>query len=941
MLLLVAIIGPVLGALIAASLCKAFPKKAGWILASIPAVIFVGLLTQVGSLNGLQAESVSFAWVPSLGVDFQLQLNGLGLLFALMIPGVGAFIFVYAGGYLHGHPLSGRFFTFLMLFMTGMMGIALSDNLIVFFVFWELTSISSYLLIGFNHEDEAARKKALQALLVTGFGGVAMLAGFILLATAGGSYQFSTLIAQGASLAQNPLAQAALPLLLLGAFTKSAQFPFQFWLPNAMAAPTPVSAYLHSATMVKAGVFLLFKLSPIYGGTPAWSITLITCGTITLLLGAVTGLFQRDLKRILAFTTMSVLGMLVLLIGIGGELALKSAILFMLGHALYKATLFMTAGNVDHGTGTREVTLLGGLRKAMPLTALAAGLAALSKGGFPPLLGFVSKEYVYKASIDLASLAPVLTGIAIVGNAMLLALAFKAGVHPYWSSAAKPGLGKSYSSLLPHTPHEVPFSMWIGPIILASLGLTFGFLPTEWISNLIGPALSISSGVATTVKVSLWHGFNLPLLLSLVTMALGILIYLAREHFWKKQRIGTRIERRSTERAYEFAFHQFVEKSKEVTLLLQNGSMRFYLWVILGVSGLLLSYKLLALGGLPAFPSTEGISILNTTITIAIVLGALVAAAARSIVNALAGLGVVGFGIALVYGFNGAPDLAITQIVVETLTVAFMLYAVLKLPSFKRYSKKSLRIQDAIFASCGGIIVFLLVLKSSALELAPTISNQLSEWSYPLAKGRNIVNVILVDFRALDTFGEIAVLGIAALGVSICLRPHLDRRQLSADDNLIFRVGANALLLTCIALSIVALYRGHNEPGGGFIGGLILAAGFILYAMAFGEKAARTKLRASPINYIGFGLALALVSGFFGPMTGKPFMSALWLPDFTLPLLGKVHLGTPLLFDVGVFLCVVGFTLQVVFNLQASSSDLPKRAVTSAKVEKKEPANCL
>lgn len=928
MLLLSAVLTPILGSLLASPLSKVAGKRLGWALATIPASLFIALLLQVGSLDLTGSQSISYNWIPGLGVNLDLRLDGLGLLFALMICGVGSFIFAYAGGYLENHPQKGRFFAFLMLFMTGMMGIATADDIILFFVFWELTSISSYLLIGFNHEDIASRKKALQALLVTGFGGVAMMAGFILLAIAGGSTQLSVLIAQGPELAQHPLAVAALPFILLGAFTKSAQFPFQFWLPNAMAAPTPVSAYLHSATMVKAGVFLLFKLSPLYGQSPLWTYALVGCGAITLLLGAITGLFQRDLKRILAFTTMSVLGMLVMLIGLGGEMALKSALLFMLAHALYKATLFMTAGNVDHGTGTREVTFLGGLRHLMPLTALAAGLAALSKGGFPPLLGFISKEYVYKASTNLDAFATTLTVIAIVGNAMLLALAFKAGIHPYWSKPLEPAKGKTYSRFLPHTPHEAPVSMILGPLVLGITGLAFGFLPSSWISSLVAPALSNTLGVATEAKVSLWHGFNLPLLLSFVTLVSGILIYLAREHFWRKQAVGKEIEKKSTERVYDYTFAQFVEKSKELTLFLQNGSMRSYLWIILSVSGALLAYKLIVLGGMPSMPDPSSITFLNTTIAIVIAVSAIYAAAARNLLEATAGLGFVGYSIALVYGFNGAPDLAITQIVVETLTVALLLYAALKLPSMRNYSSNRNRIFDAIFASLGGLIACVIVLKSSAIEIAPTISTQLSEWSYPLAKGRNIVNVILVDFRALDTFGEIAVLGVAALGVSICLKPVLARSSNTNDPGLIFQFGARILLPLCVALSLIALYRGHNEPGGGFIGGLIFAAGFILYGMAFGGQAARRKLKASPTVYIGSGLLVALVSGLFGPAIGKPFLSALWLPDFTLPLLGKVHLGTPLLFDVGVFLVVVGFTLQVVFNFQSASNS---PAITSKK----------
>ncbi len=923
MLLLSAILFPLIGALLASPLQKPLGRYLGWTLAAIPAVLFIALIAQVGSFDLLGAKTVSYSWIPELNIGLDFRLDGLGLLFALMITGVGTFILAYAGSYLENHPMKGRFFSFLLLFMTGMLGIASADNIILFFVFWELTSISSYLLIGFNHEDLAARKKALQALLVTGAGGVAMMAGLILLAAAGGSYKFSVLIAQGTELASHPLAGYALPLLLLGAFTKSAQFPFQFWLPNAMAAPTPVSAYLHSATMVKAGVFLLFKLSPVFAASTLWVYSLVICGAITLLLGAITGLFQRDLKRILAFTTMSVLGMLVMLIGLGGEIALKSALLFMLGHALYKATLFMTAGNVDHGTGTRDVGFLGGLRFAMPLTALAAGLAALSKGGFPPLLGFISKEYVYKASSGLESVAPLLTGIALVGNALLLALAFKAGVHPYWSKAREAVKGQSYSRFLPHAPHEAPVSMILGPLVLAISGLAFGFLPSSWTSALIAPALSNTLGIATDVKISLWHGFNLPLFLSAATLVAGLLVYLAREYFWKKQLLKRDIENKSTERIYDYAFANFVEKSKELTQILQNGSLRFYLWVILAVSGLLLSYKLILLGGLPTVPNLEGITVLNTAITIAIIVAAFYTTQAINLIKALAGLGVVGYGIALIYGLNGAPDLAITQITVETLTVALLLYAALKLPSMKRYSSKTSRRWDAIFALLGGGLVTLLVLKASNLELASTISTQLSEWSYPLAKGRNVVNVILVDFRALDTFGEIAVLGIAALGVVLCLQKAdtgKERAKPAEPSGLIFQTGARILLPLCVAISLIALYRGHNEPGGGFIGGLIFAAGYILYGMAYDGRSARKKLRAAPSVYIGTGLLLAIISGLLGPMSGQPFMTALWLPDFSLPMLGKVHLGTPLLFDVGVFLTVIGFTLKVVFSFQSSAN---------------------
>jgi len=922
MLLLLTLALPTLGAALSALL----PGVRGRDIGLASGASFAGLLTThlYFTLSSEGAPSpFNATWVPQLGIDFALRSGGLSQLFALVILLVASCLFPYAGGYLDQHPQRRRFFSYLLLFTAAMLGIVLSDNLIVLFVFWELTSISSYLLIGFKHEDAKARSKALQALLVTGSGGVAMMAGFILLAAAGDSYLISDLVAQGHSLAQHPLAAYALPLLLLGAMTKSAQFPFQFWLPNAMAAPTPVSAFLHSATMVKAGIFLLFTFSPIYNGTPLWNLTLTATGAITLLLGAITGQFQRDLKRILAFTTMAVLGLLTMLIGLGSDMALKSALIFLLGHALYKATLFMTAGSVEHGAGTREVTLLGGLRSAMPLTALAAGLAALSKGGFPPLLGFLGKEYVYKASSGLEFAAPWLTAIALAGNAMLLSLAFKAGLHPFWSKPIHPSADKPWSRLLAHKPHEAPLCMAIGPLVLATTGLAFGLFPSAWSDTLIAPALGGAAGQELTVKIALWHGFSLPLLLSMLTFVLGISIYLSREALWRRESFGRAIERRSTERIYELSFAQFVQKSRSMTLLLQNGSMRSYLWIILSATAALVLAGFVQLGGAPSLPEAKAVGPLPLAISVVIVVSGIVAATASNLLKALAALGLVGYGIAMLFAYFGAPDLAITQLVVETLSVALLLFAALKLPRMRRLSSQPQILADAILACVFGALSFMLVLKASTLELAPTISEQLAAWSYPLAKGKNIVNVILVDFRAIDTFGEIIVLSVAAVGASLCLdklttgKLKLARPPIPSSP--ILRTGARMLLPICIALSLLALYRGHNSPGGGFIGGLIYASGFLFYSMAFGFEAMRKRLAISPKTYIGVGLIVALASGFFGPAAGLPFMTGMWLPAFTLPVLGAVHLGTPLIFDIGVFLAVIGFALQVVYSLQRAA----------------------
>lgn len=937
MLLAFAIIAPLAASLLAGFITHRFSRFAPLALAAIPALLFAGFAGQIGAIGFGSTQAISLPWVPSLDTSIDLRLDGIGLIYALMITGIGSFIFLYAGGYLPQDPRErGRFYTYISLFMTGMLGLVLSDNIILLFIFWELTSISSYLLIGFNNESAEARRKALQALLVTGSGGVALLAGLILLGTVAGTYRLSEIVAQGSDLSSAPLAAAALPFILLGAFTKSAQFPFHFWLPNAMAAPTPVSAYLHSATMVKAGIFLLFKLYPVYGTTALWTTVLPLCGAATLLLGAITGLFQRDLKRILAFTTMAVLGILVMLIGVGGELALKSALLFMIGHALYKATLFMTAGNIDHATGTRDVRILGGLRTIMPLTALAAGLAALSKGGFPPMIGFLGKEYVYKASSSLAGAAPLITLIALLGNALLLALAFKAGIHPYWAKPNAIENGKPYSRFLPYTPHEANTFMVAGPLVLTGLSLAIGLFPQLLSNSLIAPALSETIGRPAPVALSLWHGFSLPLLLSACTVALGLTVYAVREKLWKNESVAGKIAERDTENIYNYAFAQFVAQSKRITYSIQNGSLRFYLWTIIVAAGSLVVYKLLALDSIPYQLSFDNINVFHLAMGLSMLVAIAYAAFAKTLFKALAGLGLVGYGIAILFAINGAPDLAITQVIVETLAVALLLFASLKLPHFRQLSSTRTRLLDTSLAIMCGIVATAMALKATQVQLSPAISNTLANWSYELAKGKNVVNVILVDFRALDTFGEIAVLGIAAIGISICL-PRSGLAYGSSDllegksRSLILSVGAKLLLPTCFIFSLLALYRGHNEPGGGFIGGLILAAGIVLYAFAMGTNQARAKLKLPGLSWVAIGLIVALCSALMGPLAGQAFMSGLWLPAFTLPVLGNIHLGTPLIFDIGVYCVVLGFATQTAFSfLDASVAECP----TQSKIDK-------
>lgn len=895
---------------------------AAW-LSIVPAFLFAVFLYLTETVINLGPIEFKAAWVAGLDVDFILRLDGLALLFALLITGIGSLIVLYASGYMADDRGLNRLLAFLLMFMGAMLGVVLSDNLILLFVFWELTSVSSYLLIGFKHEYKESRWKALQALLVTGAGGLCLLGGFILLGIVGGTFQLSELLQRGEIVLESDWLVPIVVLILLGAFTKSAQFPFHFWLPNAMAAPTPVSAYLHSATMVKAGVFLLARFNPLLGDVLLWEVALLVTGTFTMLYAAGRGLFETDLKRILAFTTLGVLGGLVMLLGVGTDLAIKSAMLFLFGHALYKASLFMVAGNVDYATGTRDVRRLAGLRKIMPFTMVAAALAALSKAGFPPFVGFLGKEYVYKTGLAVENLDTILVSAAFLANVVFMALAFKVGLHPFWHKANdESGLDQVNLS----DAHEVPKSMWFGPLVLAFSGLLFGLLPGLLATPLISAASGAVAGEAFQVRIELWQGFKLPLYISALTLIVGYLLYRGRFLIWRNPSSGDWLRRLDTEVLYNGIYAGFVKASKWQTQVLQNGSLRNYLLVIIGSTTLILLVKLVDLGTESLVGLGSAISFFEVALSLVMVCSALLAVTTRSRMNALVSLGVVGLGVALIFAIYGAPDLALTQILVETMTVALFMFVVYYLPPFRRFSSKSARWVDAAFSAVFGFVMVWLILKSMSLQFSPPISEQLVEWSYPLAKGRNVVNVILVDFRAMDTFGEIVVLAIAALGVWLCLDVS-QKTESSAGigtpvesdikpSSLLLSIGAKCLLPVFLFIALVALYRGHNDPGGGFIGGLLAASGFILLSLADGVPVARRVLRISPKGLMALGLVVALLSSLLGPIAGVGFFEGLWLPSFSIPVLGAIHLGTPLLFDVGVFLTVVGFALQVAFSLE-------------------------
>ena len=761
--ILVAVLSGFAVALAAPWLTRWLGDRVGWVIALLPLSITVYLLTFIPDLADGGSVHYSFAWIPILDVYLSFQIDGLGLVFALLIAGIGTLIMLYGGGYLHGHHHLGRFYLFILMFMASMLGVVLADNIITFFIFFELTSLTSYLLIGFSHNAQASRYSARQALLVTGIGGQMLLVGLILMAIVGGGWEFSVLTEQADVIQDHALYLPIMLLILGGAFTKSAQAPFHFWLPGAMAAPTPVSAYLHSATMVKAGVYLMARVNPTLGGTDIWQFVLVTFGAATMLLGAYLAVQRTDLKQLLAYTTVSSLGTLTMLIGIGTEIALKAAMVFLVVHSLYKGALFMVAGTIDHETGTRDIRLLGGLRKLMPLTAIGAGVAALSMAGIPPLFGFIGKELVYEAALDLNTLAIVLAIVAVASNILMVVVAGITGIQPF--------IGEEKET--PKHAHEGPPSLYLGPLVLGALSLGIGLVPALVDTRLVEPAVSAIAGDPVEVSLYIWHGFNVMLAMSVITVLLGAVAFAGRNQVRAISSQTHVLGRIGSEAVYDRLLHLLDWVSKNQTKIIQNGYLRFYFLTIVVVLIVSALYPLAAYGDIRLAGDLGDIRFYEWGVVIIVILGALMAVKAQSRLAAVAALGTVGYGVATIYILYGAPDLAMTQILVETLTVILFVLVLYRLPQFATLSKVGSRIRDAIIAGAGGLLMTILVLVVSNERFYDSISEFHAEESYPSAFGRNVVNVILVDFRAIDTFGEIIVLAVAGIGVYALLRLRL------------------------------------------------------------------------------------------------------------------------------------------------------------------------
>jgi len=744
----------ILVSLLAPLLYRQF-RRFSAVLAVFPLAIFIQLCLVIPAIVTGETLQMTVPWVPGLGLSLNLRLDGLSLVMALLISGIGALIVVYGGAYLHGHPFLGRFYSLVILFMTAMLGVVLSSNALLLFVFWELTSISSFFLIGFEHQKANARAAAWQALLVTGSGGLAMLAGFALLAKITGSFEISRWIESSATIITDPLANAAFFLVLLGAATKSAQFPFHFWLPNAMEAPAPVSAYLHSATMVKAGVYLLARLFPVFGQMALWPVVITALGLLTLVSGALLALAQTDMKRLLAYTTISALGSMVFFLGLGNELAIKTAVIVLIAHALYKGALFLVAGGVDHGTGSRDIAVLGGIGRAMPFTAAAAGLAGLSMAGLPPLLGFIAKELMYETTLD-AALPGLLTGLLLVANVCMVAVAGWVGYQPFWG---KPGQKDLH-------PHEGSTGLWLPPLILAILSFLLGILPQLTGKWLVAPAVQAVLQIPAKVKLSLWHGFTPMLGLSALTLLLGIGLLAARRRiqpaitaFWHA------LAKFGPASMYPRSLHAVLSFASWQTRQLQNGYLRIYVSSIVVVTAVL-AFVTMALRSVQfTIPTFQPPRFYDVILVGIILIATFLVTRARSRLATIALLGSIGFSIAVIFLLYGAPDLAMVQFAIETLTVILFVLVLYRLPKFKQFSSRRARIIDLMIALMGGMLMTLLMLMVSTPDSDAHISRFYVENSLPLANGRNIVNVILVDFRGFDTLGEITVLAVAAMGV--------------------------------------------------------------------------------------------------------------------------------------------------------------------------------
>jgi len=737
-------------------------RASGWVYGLLPATITGVLAALVGPVAAGETFRLSYAWVPGLDVSLSFYVDGLSLFFALLISGIGTLIFIYAGGYLKGHHHLGRFFSYLSMFMAAMIGLVLADNLVTFYIFFELTSFASFVLIGFNHDEAPSRRAAWQALLVTKAGGLALLVGFILMQQVTGTMQISAILESGDMIRQHGFYLPIVLLVLAGAFTKSAQFPFYFWLPNAMEAPTPVSAYLHSATMVKAGIYVMARFHPVLSGTDLWMSIVGGIGALTMLLSAWLALQYTDMKAILAYTTIMALGLLTMLLGLGGEIAVEACMVFILVHAFYKAALFMVAGAIDHEVHVRDITKLRGLWNRMPVTGAAAGLAALSMAGIPPFFGFVGKELIYKATTHFDPATVAITVVSVLANVALVAAAGLLVVRPFFGEL---------NEVTEHA-HRPGIGLWFGPVVLAVLSVGLG--PAPWLLDhaFLGPSAGAVLGASVEPHLALWHGFNLELGLSAITVAAGVGTYLVwtglytNTAFQQFERwLGTGLDN-----GYDHVVDGLMAGAHWQTQVLQNGVLRRYLLTILGTTIALVGGTFYYYGFFGGPISVAEVRVYEWVLALLAVGGAAGTLFFRSRIALITSLGVSGFSIALLFMAFGAPDLAKTQFLVETLTVVLVVLILTAVTHVSGTLSARQKVVNGAVAVGTGVVVSGLILAVLKLPFENPMGDYYAQNAYVEGEGRNIVNTILVDFRALDTLGEITVLLVAGFGIYSLLR---------------------------------------------------------------------------------------------------------------------------------------------------------------------------
>lgn len=917
-LLPLAVFLPFLGALFATVSSRRFFPTPAWTaaLAAFASLLVLGQ-PMLGVFSGTTSIQ-SWEWLPQIGLEFAFRLDGLSMLFALMILVIGLLVILYASYYLSPKDSKARFFSSLLLFMGSMLGVVLSENLILMLVFWELTALSSFILISFWRHREDARNGARMALTVTGLGGLALLGGILVLGQIVGSYNITDVLAAGDVIRAHDWYLPALLLILVGVFTKSAQFPFHFWLPHAMAAPTPVSAYLHSATMVKAGIFLLARLFPALSGTSEWVWIVGTAGMVTLLLGAFTALFKHDLKGLLAYSTISHLGLITLLFGLSTPLAAVAALFHIINHATFKASLFMVAGIIDHETGTRDMRKLNGLLKYMPHTSVLAIIASAAMAGVPLLNGFLSKEMFFDQTVVASSDAgwalaiPVLATLAAIFS-VAYSLRF---VHDVFFNGKPVGL--------PRTPHPPPRYMRVPVDFLVIICVSVGIVPMLTVAPLLGVAVEATlQGKAPYYSLAIWHGLNLPLMMSALALVGGVIVYTFRRNLfaWYERRLA-HVDARVV---YNGILERLRWIATKVTRSFDRGSLQTMLFwtltaaVLVTVTGFV-SRDAPLFGGrvimefdpvaLFAFAGLMLASILTVILH-------------RKRMISMILLGVVGLLISLGFAKLSAPDLALTQLSVEIVTVVLIMLALFFLPQYTPLtSSRWKQIRDAVIAVVIGLGVTLLTLAVLTRDLSP-ISGYFLENSVSGGGGTNVVNVILVDFRGFDTLGEIVVLSLAGLGVfsmlqrmslHASLNDHSGRPWNVDEPSLILRNVARLLFPLMLLFAAFIFLRGHNLPGGGFIAGLVASLAIVLQYLANGITWMSTRIRTDMHIVISIGLAFAIGTGLVSIFLGYPFMTSAFT-YLKWPVVGKFEVASAMMFDLGVFLAVVGATVMILVEL--------------------------